>query len=160
MKKNLLFVMTTMLLTFWMFSACSNDDDEGIVVNATSDSPKDENNTEPPQMNDIQEMSTMIYTFNVPRRQMDVEDMPDWLTVHITQAIDRSKSVAISFWYYQFKWKDSTYYLIRSSYTAWLFENVYNSKGEKIDLSQSQEEVDNLLAYSSEWFIIYEVQSE
>ena len=83
--------MTAMLLTIGMFSACSSDEDEGIVVNATSDSPKDEN------------------------------------------------------------------YLIRLSYTAWLFENVYNSKGEKIDLSQSQEEVDNLLAYSSEWFIIYEV---
>ena len=157
MKKNLLFMMTAMLLTFGMFSACSNDDDEGIVVNAKSDSSKDDNNAEPPQMNDIQEMSTMIYTFNVPRRQMDVEDLPDWLADHITQAIDRSKTVEISFWYYQFKWKDSTYYLIRSSYTAWLFENVYNAKGEKIDLSQSQEELDNLLAYSSEWSIIYEV---
>ena len=28
MKKNLLFMMTAMLLTFGMFSACSNDDDE------------------------------------------------------------------------------------------------------------------------------------
>jgi hypothetical protein len=61
MKKNLLFVMTTMLLTFGMFSACSNDDDEGIVVNAKSDSSKDDNNAEPPQMNDIQEMNYDIY---------------------------------------------------------------------------------------------------
>lgn len=156
MKKKVLLIVSV-LLSLGIFSACSSDVDEGIVVNTTSDSSKDENNTESSPMNDIQEMTTKISTFNLPRKQMDVEDMPDWLADHIAQAIERNKSVPISFWYYQFNWKDSTYYLIRSSYTAWLFENVYDSKGEKIDLSQSQEEVDNLLAYSSEWFIIYDV---
>lgn len=156
MKKKVLLIVSV-LLSLGIFSACSSDDEEGIVVNATSDSHKYENNTEPPQINDIQELITNISTFNIPRKQMDVRDMPDWLSDHINKAIERKKSVPISFWYYQFNWKDSTYYLIISSYTAWLFENVYDSKGEKIDLSQSQEEVDDLLAYSSEWFIIYGV---
>ena len=159
MKKNLIFVIGAMLLMMagTMMTACSSDGNEGIIVNSEEKSPKGENNTESSPMNDIQEMTTKISTFNLPRIQMDVEDMPDWLAEHIAQAIERNKSVPISFWYYQFKWKESTYYLIRSSYTAWLFENVYDLNGKKIDLSQSQDEVDNLLAYSSEWLIIYEV---
>jgi hypothetical protein len=155
MKK--LILMMSLVLSTGLFNACSSDEDEGIIVNFEENSPKDENNTESSPMNDIQEMITRISTFNLPRKQMNVEDMPDWLADHIAQAIERNKSVPISFWYYQFRWKESTYYLIRSSYTAWLFENVYDLNGEKIDLSQSQDEVDNLLAYSSEWFIIYEV---
>lgn len=154
--KKLILMMSVLLSAGW-FCACSSDGDEGIIVNSEDNSPKDENNTESSPMNDIQEMTTKISTFNLPRKQMDVEDMPDWLAEHIAQAIERNKSVPISFWYYQFKWKKSTYYLIRSSYTAWLFENVYDLNGKKIDLSQSQDEVDNLLAYSSEWFVIYEV---
>lgn len=155
MKQNLA-LMVSLLMSLGLFFSCSSNDDV-ITVHATSDSPKEENSSESPQVNDIQEMMTKITTFNIPRKEMDVDNMPDWLADHIAQAKIRSKSVGIYFCYYQFEWKKSIYYLIMSSSTAWPFESVYDSKGDKIDLSQSQEEVDNLLANSSEWFIIYEV---
>lgn len=154
MKKALF--MMSLLLSLGLFSACSSSD-EVIAVNDTNDSPKEENSPESPQVNDIQEMMTNISTFNIPRKEMNINDMPDWLADHIAQSKIRSKSVGIYFCYYQFEWKESIYYLIMSSYTAWPFAGLYDSKGDKIDLSQSQEEVDNLLAYSSEWYIIYEV---
>ncbi|MCR5239859.1 MAG: hypothetical protein K6E15_06800 [Prevotella sp.] len=154
MKK--LIIMMSVLLMLGSFCACSSSD-EVIAVNDTNDSPKEENSPESPQVNDIQEMMTNISTFNIPRKEMNINDMPDWLADHIAQSKIRSKSVGIYFCYYQFEWKESIYYLIMSSYTAWPFAGLYDSKGDKIDLSQSQEEVDNLLAYSSEWYIIYEV---
>ena len=158
MKKNLLFMMTAMLLTFGMFSACSSDDDEGIVVNTTSDSPKDENNTEPPQINDIHEMVNNIMSVKFPYKKMEVEDMPSWLVEEINQSKELSKVIPVFNWYYQFNWKESTYYLIYTNYSINVLDLLFNSQGEKIEISP--ELYDNCLAYSSDWYFIYTVQSE
>ena len=88
MKKVIL--MMSVLLSLGIFSACSSDD-EGIVVNATSDSHKDENNTEPPQINDINEMVNNIMSVNFPYQKKDVKDMPSWLVEEINQSKERSK---------------------------------------------------------------------
>ena len=130
MKKVIL--MMSVLLSLGIFSACSSDD-EGIVVNATSDSHKDENNTEPPQINDINEMVNNIMSVNFPYQKKDVKDMPSWLVEEINQ---------------------SNY----TNYSINVLDLLFNSQGEKIEISP--ELYDNCLAYSSDWYFIYTVQSE
>ena len=157
MKKKVLLIVSV-LLSLGIFSACSSDDDEGIVVNATSDSHKDENNTEPPQLNDINEMVSNIMSVNFPYQKKVVKDMPSWLVEEINQSKERSKVIPVFKWYYQFTWKESIYYLIYTNYSINVLDLLFNSQGEKIEISP--ELYDNCLAYSSDWYFIYTVQSE
>ena len=89
---------------------------------------------------------------------MNVEDMPDWLAEHISLSIEKSKTIWVNNTYYQLKWKDETYYLVSTVYDVSLLDYLYNSQGERIELSK--DDYENCLTWSSEWCIIYYVQSE
>lgn len=152
MKTKFLIMME--LFSFIMLTSCSSDNDIAI----SNGSSEYENKEESPQMNNVEELVDNVMNFNLPYKEMTLEDMPSWLADMITESIEISKTFPISSWYYQFNWNESTYYLIRGTYTTSLFDVLFNSQGEKIELSLDEQ--DNCLTWSSDWCIIYEVQSE
>ena len=152
MKKVVLTL--SVLLSCGLFCACSSDGDNFV----NDGSFENEKSEESPQMNNVEELVDNIMNLNLPYKQIALDDMPSWLADMVSESIENSKTFPTCSWYYQFKWNESAYYLIRGIYSPSLFNVLYNSQGERIELSQNEE--DNCLAWSSDWCIIYEVQSE